>query len=77
MQTNFKLSEYGSYIAETTDNAVIKKLVSINVLHIVSPNPLTNVKGGDTLRPFPMILKLMLKLDGIITSEEKIAEENR
>lgn len=73
MQTNFKLSEYGSYIAETTDNAVIKKLLSMNVLHIVSPNPLTKVKGGNTLRPFPMILKLMLKLDGIITRDEIIA----
>ena len=73
MQTNFKLSEYGSYIAETTDNAVIKKKVYINDLHIVSTNPLTNVKGGNTLRPFPMILKLMLKLDGIITRDEIIA----
>lgn len=73
MQTNFRLSEYGSYIADTEDKNVLKNLLAMNVLHIVSPNPLTNVKGGNTLRPFPMILKLMLKLDGIITRDEIIA----
>lgn len=72
MQTNFTLSEYGSYIAETTDKSILKKLVSMNVLHIVSPNPLTTVRGYNILRPFPMILKLMLKLDGMISRDEMI-----
>lgn len=72
MQTNFKLSEYGSYIADTNDMTILKKLFSINVLHIVSPNPLTTVKGYNILRPFPLILKLMLCLDGMIARDEMI-----
>ena len=72
MQTNFKLSEYGSYIAETKDMNILRKLFSLNILHIVSPNPLTTVKGYNVLRPFPLILKLMLKLDGIIARDEMI-----
>lgn len=72
MQTNFKMSEYGSYIAETNDYSILKKLFSLNILHIVSPNPLTTVKGNNILRPFSFILKLMLNLDGMITRDEII-----
>ncbi len=72
MQTNFRLPEYGGYIAETDDPAVLKQLFALNILHIVSPNPSTTVRGGNTLRPFPMILKLMLLLDGKINRDEMI-----
>ncbi len=72
MQTNFKLSEFGAYIAETNNNKTLKKLVELNLLHIVSPNSSTNVKGGNILRPFSMILKLMLLLDGRINRDEMI-----
>lgn len=72
MQTNFKLSEYGEYIAETSDRQTLKKLLSLNFLHIVSPNPSTTVRGGNILRPFSMILKLMLLLDGRINRDEMI-----
>lgn len=72
MQTNFKLSEYGSYISDTKDVEVLRKLFSLNILHIVSPNPLTTVRGFNVLRPFPLILKLMLKLDGILARDEMI-----
>lgn len=70
-QTNFKLSEYGEYIFEAEDE-LLKKLVALNVLHIVSPNPLTNVKGLNVLRPFPLIIKLMNNLDGKIHRDEII-----
>lgn len=72
MQTNFKLSEYGEYIAETNDPDILKQLFSLNVLHIVSPNPSTTVRGGNVLRPFPMILKLMYLLDDKISRDELI-----
>lgn len=70
-QTNFNLPEYGYYIANFPDNAV-KELFGINVLHIVSPNPLTAVKGGNILRPFPLLLRIMNRLGGIICRDEMI-----
>lgn len=70
-QTNFNLPEYGDYIANSDDNTV-KKLFALNILHIVSPNPLTDVKGGNILRPFPLILKLMHNLGGILSRDEMI-----
>ena len=54
------------------DSVSVKKLVEKCVLHIASPNPLTNVKGGNVLRPFPLILKLMVELDGYILRDEII-----
>lgn len=71
-QTNFNLPEYGDYIADNTDNSVVKVLFGINVLHIVSPNPLTTVKGGNILRPFPLLLKIMNRLSGVICRDEMI-----
>lgn len=71
MQTNFNLPEYGDYIAHSDDDTVAK-LFALNVLHIVSPNPLTEIKGRNILRPFPLILKMMGKLDGIIARDELI-----
>jgi hypothetical protein len=70
-QTNYKLSEYGEYIADAQGEQ-IRKHFECNTLHIVGPNPLTNVKGGNILRPFPLILKLMNELDGYITTEEMV-----
>lgn len=71
MKTYFNLPEYGDYIANC-DLSTVAKLFAINVLHIVSPNPLTSVKGGNILRPFPMILKMMGALDGFLTRDEMI-----
>ena len=71
MKTNFNLPEYGYYIAHY-DPATVAKLFALNVLHIVSPNPLTSVKGGNILRPFPMILKMMGALGGFLTRDEMI-----
>lgn len=71
MQTNFKLAEFGEYIFDA-NGSDLKKLFELNTLHIVSPNPLTNVKGYNILRPFPLILKLMDRLDGIICRDEII-----
>ena len=70
-KTNFNIPEYGEYIAEVEDETVAK-LFALNALHIVSPNPLTNVKGGNILRPFPMILKMMAALDGYLYRDEMI-----
>ena len=71
MKTNFNLPEYGDYIAHS-DPATVAKLFALNVLHIVSPNPLTSVKGGNILRPFPMIMKMMGALGGYLTRDEMI-----
>lgn len=71
-QTNFRIPEYGAYVAETEDEDVLRKLFSLNILHIASPNPLTTVRGGNVLRPFATIMKLMLLLDDIIFRDEII-----
>ena len=70
-KTNFNLPEYGYYVA-CSDPQVQKDLFSLNVLHIVSPNPLTSVRGGNILRPFPMILRMMGALGGYLTRDEMI-----
>ena len=70
-KTNFNIPEYGEYIAEF-DLKTAAKLFTLNVLHIVSPNPLTSIKGGNILRPFPMILKMMDALDGYLYRDEMI-----
>jgi hypothetical protein len=71
-RTNFKLTEYGAYIAQEHNDDVLKKLFGLNVLHIVSPNPLTSVRGENVLRPFAFLLKLMLLVDCKITTDELI-----
>lgn len=72
-QTNFRISEFGKIIGDPDlDSESVKKLVEKCVLHIVSPNPLTNVKGGNVLRPFPLLVKLMAGLDGYILRDEII-----
>lgn len=72
-QTNFRISEFGKIIGDPDiDSESVKKLVEKCVLHIVSPNPFTNVKGGNVLRPFPLLIKLMAELDGYILRDEII-----
>lgn len=71
-KTNFKIPEYGSYIAVNEEEDVVKKLFSLNLLHIVSPNPLTSVRGRNILRPFPLILKMLDSLDGYLSRDEMI-----
>jgi len=72
MQTNFRLSEFGAYVAETESPEVLRKIVEINILHIASPNPLTNIKGNNILRPFPFIIKIMYELGGMLSRDELI-----
>ncbi|MFI3297649.1 MAG: hypothetical protein R3Y59_08505 [bacterium] len=69
--TNFALSEFGEYINDEQGDA-LNNLVALNTIHIASPNPLTNVKGNNILRPFPLILKLASKLGGLIHRDEII-----
>lgn len=72
-QSRFRISEFGKIIgAPDLTRNVIKKLVEKCVLHIVSPNPLTKVKGGNVLRPFPLLIKLMAELGGYILRDEII-----
>lgn len=72
-QSKFQISDFGKIIGdENLTPEAIKKLIEKCVLHIVSPNPLTNVKGGNILRPFPLLLKLMNRLDGVILRDEII-----
>jgi hypothetical protein len=70
-QTQFKMTEYGEYIFESRGDEE-KRLFALNTLHIVSPNQLTEVKGQNVLRPFPMILRLALRLNGYICRDEII-----
>lgn len=72
MQTNFKLSEFGAYVAETEDSDVLRKILGVNILHIASPHPLTNVKGNNILRPFPFTIKIMRELGGMLSRDELI-----
>lgn len=72
-QSKFQISDFGKIIGdENLTTEALKKLIEKCVLHIVSPNPLTNVKGGNILRPFPLLLKLMNRLDGVILRDEII-----
>lgn len=72
-QSKFHISNFGKLIGSGDLRPdAIRKLVEKCVLHIVSPNHLTNVKGGNILRPFPLILKLMHRLDGIMLRDEII-----
>ena len=72
-QSHFRISEFGKIIgAPDLTRNVVKKLVEKCVLHIVSPNPLAKVKGGNVLRPFPLLIKLMAELGGYILRDEII-----
>ncbi len=71
MNTKFNIPEFGWYIHEADDD-LSRKLFELNLFHIASPHPLTNIRGNNILRPFPLILKLLLNLDGHIQREEII-----
>lgn len=68
-RTNFVIPEYGEYIYDASGN-LLKSHFELNVLHIVSPNPLVNIRGENILRPFPLLLKLINRLDGVIHRDE-------
>ena len=70
-RTNFVIPDYGEYIYDA-DGEILRSHYELNVLHIVSPNPLVQIRGGNILRPFPLILKLLERLDGIILRDEII-----
>lgn len=70
-KSQFLISEYGEYIFESNGDP-LKKLFELNVLHIVSPNPLVEIRGRNILRPFPLIIKLMERLGGILHRDEII-----
>lgn len=72
-KTNFNLTEFGSYIVDKdSSDTLVANLFAINILHIASPNPLTRIRGGNVLRPLPLILKMMGALDGYLTKGEMI-----
>ena len=70
-RTNFRFTEFGTYLAEAT-STLQDKHFEFSALHIVSPNPLVDVKGGNSIRPFPLILRLANDLGGLITKDELI-----
>lgn len=72
-KSEFQISELGKIICyDGLPPAELKKLVEQCILHIASPNHLTEVKGGNILRPFPLLLKLLNRLDGFILRDEII-----
>ena len=72
-QTNFRISEFGEYIYESEkDSNEERALFALNILHIASPNAMTDVRGMNVLRPFPLILKLANRLGGCICRSEII-----
>lgn len=70
-RTNFNISDYGSYIYEA-NGELLKSLFELNVLHIVSPNPLVEIRSENILRPFPLIMKLLEQSGGWIHRDEII-----
>lgn len=69
--TNFNIPDYGQYIFEANNQLLIDHF-ELNVLHIVSPNPLVEIRGRNILRPFPLILKILDKCDSLIHRDEII-----
>ena len=69
-RTQFRMSEFGEYIYESRGK-IERQLFQLNVIHIVSPNPLVDVKSGNILRPIPLIIRLMSEL-GFIHRDEII-----
>jgi len=71
---NFNFTEFGEYIFDAFEasNSILVNHFEFSAIHIVAPNPLVEVKGRNILRPFPLILKLMNDMDGVITRDEII-----
>ncbi len=64
-QTNFRITEFGEYVYESKrDSDEERNLFALNILHIASPNAMTEVKVMNILRPFPLILKVANRLGG-------------
>lgn len=73
MQTNFRMTEFGEYVySSIKDSNEERNLFALNILHIASPNAMTEVRGQNILRPFPLILRLALRLGGCICRDEII-----
>jgi hypothetical protein len=70
-RTNFVIPEYGEYIFDA-EGEILTSHFELNVLHIVSPSPLVDIRAGNILRPFPLILKLLDRLDGVLHRDEII-----
>lgn len=68
---SFKFTEIAPYIFEAGE-ILEKKIFQFNLFSITSPSPLVEIKGGNVLRPLPMILKLASLLDGYISRNEII-----
>lgn len=67
-RSNFNFTTYGEYIVDP--RLPVRDLFELNALHIVSPNPLVEIRGRNVLRPFPLLLKLMDSLGGVIHRDE-------
>ena len=70
-RTNFRFTEFGEYISEASDN-LGDNIFEFCATHIASPSPLVEVKGGNVLRPFAILLRLANDLGGVITKDEII-----
>jgi hypothetical protein len=70
-RTNFVMPDYGEYIFDA-EGEILRNHFELNILHIVSPNPLVDIRGRNILRPFPLIIKLLDRLDGILHRDEII-----
>ena len=70
-RTNFVIPDYGEYIFEA-EAELLRNHFELNILHIVSPNPLVDIRGRNILRPFPLIIKLLDRLDGVLHRDEII-----
>ena len=70
-RTNFNIPAYGEYIYDSK-NELLQNHFELNILHIVSPNPFIEIRGKNILRPFPLIIKLLNNLGGIIHRDEII-----
>lgn len=65
----FAFSRLGEYVAIADDP---RPLVVECLLGIAYPNEVLDVKGTQTIRPFPLILRCMHALDGFISRDEII-----
>ncbi len=70
-RSEFDIPEYGEYIFDA-EGTLLRNHFELNVLHIVSPNPLVEIRGRNILRPFPLILKILNRVNGIIHRDELI-----
>ncbi len=71
MNTNFNFTELSEYVALSADNLKLR-IFELCLLSIVFPNPLVENKSGNSIRPFPLILRLARLLDNCIFRDEII-----